>query len=167
MYQGRTGRNKMCEYYKGGKVFFDPLRPWLDLKINWERQINREKCTNLFSVSFMWHRNLCKEVKTPRNRPECPCARYKEEGQSCEIGRPETVTLVPPGWHSAGPVCEHEGAPLSSRYKAPLTGGFWTCFVGKGGRKVRATCCFCWLWKLLQLNTLGCHIWGWSPEPHW
>lgn len=78
-------------------------------------------------------------MKTPRNRPKCPCARCEGEGQSCEIRRPESVMLVPPGWHSAGPVCEHEDAPVSSRYKAQISQeGFgpvlWRRVGGRSGR---------------------------------
>ena len=52
----------------GKKVFPKPVRvpSWVQ-RWGWQRQINREKYTDLCNISCVWHENLHKEMKTRRN----------------------------------------------------------------------------------------------------
>ena len=53
-----------------GEVFLDLLRVsgWV-WKLNWQR-LTREKHTNLFNTSFMWHKRLHKEIKCTESIPK-------------------------------------------------------------------------------------------------
>lgn len=65
---------------KGRRIVLDPLRVsgWV-WKLYWQKQINKRKKHHLFNISFTWHGNILKEIKTQRNRPEYIYARLDEQ----------------------------------------------------------------------------------------
>lgn len=115
---------KPCLYLcdcREGKHFPTTLRvPGWVWTLNWQRQINRTKHTNLFHVSFPWHGSLHKETKFHRNRPECFVPGLVTSGQCGGIWSVKEYEVRVVNWGSGDACSDSSQGPFFFRDKGAL-----------------------------------------------
>lgn len=163
----------LCWNYRGGEnIFFLYPSKFSAGASMTKDKLTREKHTNLFNTSFIWHRSLHKEIKTKEIfKPGCCDARFHEEwrfvekcnrtkGPELSVVNRETASPVHSDSFQRLSVFGNKDAPFLWVQKGHLSHeGLMTCFRGRSENSSH-THCFSHFFSLRYFICQRAVFWG-------